>query len=87
MDDQAEIYRALHQLGRGLNDTTACLARIEERLTNFIDRVDTRDKEQKTEFEDVQNHVQTVRTVSKVGAFAMSGIAILAGIYRAIVGH
>lgn len=74
--EKGNISDWFFDLNTSLNETNSCLARIEERLKNFIDRVEEHDND----LEDVKRHVQTVRTVSRVASIGITVIGVLAGI-------
>lgn len=80
-----EIREYLSDFEKSLNENTGCLIRIEERLKNFIERV----QEHELELEDVKKHVVMVRTVARAifyaaGAFgAVAGIIV--GIWQAVL--
>lgn len=63
-----------------LSDMRSSLVRIEERLSNFINKVE----EHEEEIEDVKKHVHTVRVISRVFSFVMAGLVALAAIWQGI---
>lgn len=78
--EHLEFKEYLHDFRKSLTEHTSCLVRIEERLKNFIERVETHEEE----LEDVKTHVQTVRTVSKIFTICMGMLATAVSIWRAL---
>lgn len=81
--DDPEIHRTLYQVRKAMGETTATLARIEERLKNFISDVEKHEKE----IEKIQEHVHTVKTVSKISAWSLGFITTVLGIFWQATKH
>lgn len=72
------INESLYELRKTLTENTSLLARIEERLKNFVERVDIHE----AEIEDMKLHVQAVRTVSKIVACGLAALTTMATIFK-----
>ena len=80
MDD---VRVHLDRLNTSLDQNSALLIRVDERLKAFIDKVESIE----TDMEEVKKHVQAVRTVSKVAGLILTGSGGITLVWELFLRH